>query len=185
MYFKLGYDYPMDDDGGYYLPKDGLDFEGIESWALGRPFDKPPPDPIRIELVPIADFTGEPAPMFDRYMCLMREELVGALRRSGVDNIDTYPAILSDSVHDRQFRYLAVNILGLIAAADLGKSQWSNFDGAARLDTHFESLAVDPDKARGQLLFRLAEDTGTIVVHAKVKQAVESAGIALLRFTQV
>jgi len=185
MYFKLSYDYPMDDDGGYYMPKDGIDFPGIESWSLGRPFDTPPPDPIRIELVPVTDFTGEPAPMFDRYMCLMGEAMVGALRRCGVDNIDTYPAILVDSVNHREFEYLAINILGLIAAADLSKSQWSNFDGAARIDTHFDALAVDPDKARGQLMFRLAEDTGTIVVHAKVKQALESAGIAMLRFTPV
>jgi hypothetical protein len=185
MYFKLGYDYPMDEDGGYYMPKDGLDFEGVESWALGRPFAKPPPDPIRIELVPVADFTGEPASMFDRYMCLMSPPMVDALRRCGVDNIDTYPAVLVDNANEREFRYFAVNILGLVAAADLSKSQWSNFDSAARLDTHFESLAVDPAKARGHLMFRLAEDTGTIIVHAKVKQALESAGIPMLRFSQV
>ena len=185
MYFKLGYDYPMDEDGGYYMPKDGLDFEGIESWALGRPFSRPPPDPIRIELVPVADFTGEPAAMFDRYMCLMSASMVDALRRSGVDNIDTYPAVLVDAANERQFEFFGVNILGLVVAADLGKSQWSNFDGAARLDTHFETLAVDPAKARGHLMFRLAEDTGTIIVHAKVKQTLESAGIPLLRFTPV
>jgi hypothetical protein len=107
------------------------------------------------------------------------------LRRCGVDNIDTYPAVLVDNANEREFRYFAVNILGLVAAADLSKSQWSNFDSAARLDTHFESLAVDPAKARGHLMFRLAEDTGTIIVHAKVKQALESAGIPMLRFSQV
>jgi hypothetical protein len=184
MYFKLGYDYPMDDDGGYYMPRDGLDFEGIESWALGRAFAKAPPDPIRIDLVPVQDFTGAPAAMFDRYMCLMSEPMVDVLRRAGVDNIDTYPAILQDSANEREFRYFAVNILGLVAAADLSKSQWTNFDGAPRLDTHFETLAVDPAKARGHLMFRLAEDTGTIIVHAKIKQALESAGIPGLRFTQ-
>jgi hypothetical protein len=185
MYFRLGYDYPMDEDGGYYMPKDGLDFPGIESWALGRPFAQPPPDPIRIELVPVADFTGEPASMFDRYMCLMSPPMVEALRRGGVDNIDTYPALLVDGPNERQFPYFGVNILGLVAAADLGKSQWSNFDGAARLDTHFDTLALDPTKARGHLMFRLAEDTGTIIVYAKVKQALESAGIPGLRFTPV
>jgi uncharacterized protein DUF1629 len=185
MYFKLGYDYPMDEDGGYYMPRDGLDFDGIESWALGRPFAKPPPDPMRIELVPVADFTGEPAAMFDRYMCLMSPPMVEALRRSGVDNIDTYPALLVDAANERQFDYFGVNILGLVAAADLGKSQWTNFDGAPRLDTHFETLAVDPAKARGHLMFRLAEDTGTIIVHAKIKQGLESAGIPGLRFTPV
>jgi hypothetical protein len=37
MYFEPGYDYPVDDDGGYYMPRDGLDFEGVESWALVAP----------------------------------------------------------------------------------------------------------------------------------------------------
>jgi len=185
MYFKLRYDIPTDEEGGYYMPEDGLDFEGVESWALGRVFTKAPPDPIWIGLLPVADFTGEPSAMFDRYMCLMNEPMVEALRRGGVDNIDTYPAILHDSVNGRQFRYLAVNILGLVAAADLSKSRWRNFDGAARLDTHFETLVVDPDSARGQLMFRLAEDTGTIIVHANIKQALESAGIPGLKFVQV
>ncbi len=185
MYFKLDHDYPMDDNGGYYMPEDGIDFDGVESWALGRPFERPPPDPIRIELVPVSGFSGEPAPMFDGYMCLMSEPMVAALRQCGVDNIDTYPALLVDSVNDRQFRYLAVNILGLVAAADLTQSEWSNFDGAPRLDTHFDTLVVDPAKARGHLIFRLAEDTGSIIVHAKVKQALETAGIPMLLFSKV
>lgn len=183
MYFKLRYEYPMDEEGGYYVPSDGVDFDGIESWALGRPFTQPPPDPIRIDLVPVEGFTGEPASMFDRYMCLMNEPMVTALRGCGVDNLDSYPALLVDAVNAREFHYFAVNIIGLVAAADLGPSQWSNFDGAARIDTHFDSLALDPAKARGQLMFRLAEDTGTIIVHAKVKQALESAGIPMLTFT--
>jgi hypothetical protein len=185
MYFTLGYDYPVTDDGGYYMPKDGLDFDGIESWSLGKAFQKPPPAPIRIELVPVAGFTGEPSPMFDRYMCLMSEPMVAALRRAGTHNLDAYPAILSDSLNRREFRYAAVNILGLVAAADLSASQWSNFDGPARLDTHFDVLALAPDKVHGQLIFRLAEDTEAIIVHARVKQELEAAGIPMLHFTQV
>ncbi len=182
MYFKLRSDYPMDDDGGYYMPEDGIDFDGVASWALGRRFTRPPPDPIRIALVPIQGFTGEPPPMFDRYMCLMNEDMVTALRGCGVDNLDVYRAVLVDDVNAREFRYFAVNILELVAAADLGKSRWSSFDGDARLDTHFESLALDPAKAGGRLMFRLAEDTAAIVVHEKVKQALETAGIPNLRF---
>lgn len=182
-YYELGYDYPIDDDGGYYAPSDGLDFDGVESWALGRPFARPLPDPIRIDLVPVQDFTGEPAPMFDRAMCLMAEAMVVALRGCGVENLDVYPAVLADPANAREFRYFAVNIIGLVAAADLERSRWTNFDGEARVDTHFESLVVDPAKARGRLMFRLAEDTATIVVHEHVKRALESAGIRNLRFT--
>ncbi len=180
MYFTLDHDYPMDDDDGYYMAEDGIDFDGVDSWALGRRFTRPPPDPIQIALVPVKDFTGEPSPMFDGYMCLMNEAMVTALRGCGVDNLDVYRAVLTDHVNAREFRYFAVNILELVAAADLRKSQFSSFDGDVRLDTHFDSLVLDPAKAGARLMFRLAEDTGTIVVHEKVKQAL--ADIPQLRF---
>ena len=135
MYFKLRYNYPMDDDGGHYMPKDGMDFDGVDGWALGKAFEKPPPQPIRIELVPVEGYTGEPPAMFDRYMCLMSEAMVDALLGAGVDNLDTYPAILVDSLNQREFRYVAVNILGLVSMADVANAWWSKFDHHAQRET--------------------------------------------------
>jgi hypothetical protein len=185
MYYRLGYRYPKDENDGYYMVEDGVDFDGVRSWALGQPFEKPPPEPIRLDLVPINDFTGVPPDMFDGYMCLMSKSMVDTVKSMGVDNIETYRAILDDKPNGREFEYFAVNILGVVAAANLGESEWENLDGPALLDTHFDKLVVDPKKARGQFMFRLAEDTGTIVVHERVKQALEAKGLATLTFKKV
>lgn len=185
MYFRLRCEYPKDDDGGYYMAKDGIDFEGVKSWALGAKFSQPPPDPIRVELIPVEGYTGEPASMFDEYMCLMRKEMVAALLGCGVDNLDVYSAVLFDANRPAKFEYFAVNIIGLVAAADLRKSEWTNYDGEPRIDTQFDTLVIDRDKARGLMMFRLAEDTAVIVVHERVKRALEAATIPLLRFLPV
>lgn len=182
MYYVLAHDYPVDENGGYYFIEDGLEFEGVGSWALGRPFSQPPPRPILVNLVPIEGFTGEPPEMKDGYMLLMSNRLVDTLKEAGVDNIDCYPAILRDEVNDREFNYQAVNILGLLQVADLGKSEWENHDGEAKLDTHFERLVVDEKEALGQYMFRMAEDTGSILVSDRIKQALEKAGVKGLLF---
>jgi hypothetical protein len=184
MYFQLGYDYPMDEEDGHYMLEDGVDFEGVKSWALGRPFTSPQlPDPINLNLVAIGEFKGEPPEMFDEYMCLMSAKMIDVLKKSGVDNLETYPAKLVDSTNERAYDYFAVNIIGMVAAADLGKSDWENLDGEAKIDTAFTSLVVKPETARGLPIFRLAESTGTILVHERIKSALEAGGFKTLRFS--
>jgi hypothetical protein len=185
MYFRIGYTYPKNDDGGYYMIQDGIDFDGVSSWALGRHFEAALPNPILLELVPVSDFTGEPPDMFDEYMCLMSRAMVRAIAATGADNLDIYPAVLEDRQNGRRFDYSAVNIVGLVAAADLNSSEWENLDGPAILDTHFDSLVVDESKAAGHLIFRLAEDSSAIIVHEKVKDALEASGLATLTYTKV
>ena len=46
----------------------------------------------------------------------------------------------------------------------------------------FDSLAIDEAKAKGQLMFRLAESLSTILVHESVKKALEHAQIPLIEF---
>lgn len=185
MYYRLGYTYPTDEDGGYYMIEDGVDFDGVRSWALGQPFTANLPNPIPLELVPVNDFQGEPPDMFDGYMCVMSAPMVEALLATGADNVDAYPTQLTDNANGRQFDYRAVNLIGLIAAADLAKSEWENLDGEPKLDTHFADLAIDAGKARGQLIFRLAEDTGSIIIHERVKAALEARGLKTLTYTSV
>jgi hypothetical protein len=185
MYYRLAYSYPIDEDGGYYMVEDGVDFDGVRSWALGRRFDAGLPNPITLELVPVGGFTGEPPDMFDGYMCLMSTAMVRAITAIGVDNLDAYPAVLQDRQHDRQFDYCAVNIIGLVGAADLARSDWKNLDGPPVLDTHFDTLAVDEARARGHLVFRLAEDSSAIIVHEKVKAALDAGGFKTLTYTLV
>jgi hypothetical protein len=185
MYYRLGYTYPKDDDGGYYMVEDGVDFDGVSSWALGRRFEAALPDPIQISLVPVSGFTGDPPDMFDEYMCLMSTRMIETLIATGASNLDAYRAVLRDEENGRQFDYHAVNIIGLVAASDLAKSEWENLDGPARLDTHFHSLVIDETKARGELIFRLAEDSSAIIVHDRVRTALEAGRFPSLTFTKV
>jgi len=185
MYYVLNYIYPRDEDDRTYMIEDGIDFEGVRSWALGEPFTSPLPNPITLELVPIDDFQGNPPEMFDGYICLMSTRMVKVIQTAGADNLDVYPAILEDKVNNRHFDYQAVNIVGLMAVADLQKSIWENLDGEAKFDTHFSETVIDASKARGQLIFRMAESTDTIIIHERVKEALETAGFETLRFTKV
>ncbi len=184
MYFQLGYDYPKDEQDGHYMIEDGIDFDGVKSWALGKPFNAQLPNPISVTLAPIGGFSGKPPEMFDEYMCLMSAKMIDVLKKSGVDNIEVFPAKLVDGPNSRTFDYFAVNIIGMVAAADLGKSEWENLDGEPKIDTAFTTLVVNPDKARGLPIFRLAESTGTILVHERIKSALEASGLETLRFSE-
>lgn len=185
MYWALRGDYEIDENGGYYSIDDGLELEGVESWALGAPFSGPLPEPIVVAIRALDGFRGAPPEMNDGNMLLCSARLVDVLREAGVTNLACYPAVLRDEENAREFRYFAVNVLGLVAAADLARSKWENLDGEARMDTHFERLAVDEGALAGVLMCRLAESTGTIVVHDRVKVACERARIPRLVFRRV
>lgn len=150
---------------------------GIQ-WILGKKFDRPIPTPLEITLDP-----GLMMPMFSRGILLFSDQMIAALREAGVDNLDTYDAVLLDpSSGKRHQDYKAVNIIGVVAAADLAESKYSAPSGSAIIDTDFDSLAINETKANGLLFFRLAECVTAIVVHDVVRKHLEQAGIRYLNF---
>jgi hypothetical protein len=141
----------------------------------------PPQVPIAIDTVPEAPelpniypvLTWTPIP-------LMSRRLVDALRSAGVANLQTFETRLASVQGDSPpptDHYLAVNIVGCIAAADLARSQINPEVPDRLVSTDFYALAIDVDKAGGQLMFRLAENVSAVLVHQRVKAAVEAAGI--------
>lgn len=72
--------------------------------------------------------------------------------------------------------YKAVNILGLVAAADMERSVAVVHDGAPSVDVDFDRLVIDEDKTGGRKLFRLAESTNAIIVHASLRDALLERG---------
>ncbi len=97
---------------------------------------------------------------------LMSKRFVELLSGAQIDNIQTFPAIiksLSDgTVWDN---YFAVNVLGLISCADLDKSTYTEImPGSYR----FKKLAINANQAKGALLFRLQEDSPTLIMDASV-----------------
>lgn len=159
--------------------------EGVSFWR-GAPITKPVPTPIACALKPLdeddADH-GEAMPsILGTVIPLFRDDLIEALRACGADNIDYLPATVLDPDNGRTFdNYKAANIIGLVAAADLSQSRFTAH-GAPIIDVDFDSLVIDPAKARGLPIFRLAESTNTIVVSEALSQALQSRGFTDIGF---
>ena len=154
---------------------------GVEdvNWMLGRPFTDAIETPIQITLDPD---DGLMMPMFDEGILLFSDEMIAALREVGVDNLDCYDTELTNGLTNQRFtNYKAVNIIGVVAAADLANSTFEAH-GRPIIDVDFDGLAIDEAKARGFLLFRLAECVSGIVVHENVKKHLEGKPIAHLDF---
>lgn len=100
---------------------------------------------------------------------LMRKELVDVLHRTGVDNLQTFPARIQDEESDLVVDdYVVVNIIGLVTCADGEKSESMPFvDGE-----YFTKLVIDPSQTGELLMFRLAESKMDVIVHEDVAIAV-------------
>lgn len=91
-------------------------------------------------------------------------------------NLDGYPVVIRSAsggpdCHD----YVAVNIVGAIAAANMEESEIADM-GDGMIDVTFDSLVIDEAKAGGQLLFRLAESITTIIVNESVVDHLNALG---------
>ncbi|MFP2930444.1 hypothetical protein ACLESO_35650 [Pyxidicoccus sp. 3LG] len=157
------------------------DLGGAFSWVSGQPITTPLPNPIEVKL---DDSYGTRLPdLFDTTITLMSDTLVAALRRAGVTNIDTYPAVLVDEKRNLRIPgYQAVQVLGRIKAADPEKSVVYDPTGVGRNIVSFDKLVISEAAARGQLMFRLLESATTLIVHERVKAEVDKAS---LRFVSV
>ncbi len=139
------------------------------------------PRPLRYELD--ADVPGDMPWLFKSGGPLMHDRMVESLRAAGVDNIDVYDVLLVDPADGSEWTdYKAVNIVGLVAAADIAKSVIDTSDSSRLITTKFEKLVLDPNKAHGLLIFRLAEKVSAIIVHDKVKVEIEARRIGPLGF---
>lgn len=149
-------------------------------WGAASRFAVAPTEPIQIEIE--EEQSGLLLEYYDSSISVMTRRLAQALRSAGVDNIDFYETEIHDlktgEVHKS---HLAFNLIGAVAAADLSKSQYMALDGPV-ISVDFDSLAIDENKTRGTLMFRLAESLNGVAVHESVKKAIEAAGINTLRF---
>jgi hypothetical protein len=148
---------------------------GVTSWRTGAQFGVAIEEPLRFEWLP--EPLGVKKALYDATIPLLRGDLVAALRTAGVDNLQTYRAEIRDTLDGSVDRdYQAVNVIGVIAAADMAKSKFTAHSSPALIDVDFDSLVIDPAKARGQKLFRLAECVSGVAIHRVVKEHLESKG---------
>jgi hypothetical protein len=145
-------------------------------WMHGQRLTIAVPEPLLYTLDP--DYPGDLMAMYKDAIPLMRDDLLQALQDAGVDNLETFRAILRDPANGvERTDYKAVNVVGLVSCADATASKTMDGSPVRSLDTDFDSLVIDEKRVGGALLFRLAEAVNAIVVHDKVKQVVEARGI--------
>jgi hypothetical protein len=142
-----------------------------DRWMAGKRFSKPPPEPIVVRIRPDNE-TGDLLPYFNAVF-LMSDPFHEALREAGVDNLDVYDAVIRSQDGSIEHRgYKVFNLLGVVRAADLEKTRFG--EGPQLIDATIETLGIDPAKARGLLMFRLAERVGSVIVHERVKRVLEA-----------
>lgn len=159
----------------------GDEFAG--AMKLGLKLRSLPPSPLELELDP-----RHPRPIMPLYVDnvpLMAEALWGCFVSAGTDNIDRYDVVLHDPYDGQALTsYAAFNIVGLVDATDVHASTlMMEPPGDAAMEMDFESLVLDHARIPSDLrVFRLAVAGRPIIVHESVRQAIEDAGIAGLRF---
>lgn len=150
-------------------------------WWNGSVMTVTVPDPLEFELKPYYPGAADHAPHMGAFVYtdppLWRDDLIQALRDCGVYNFDLYNVAIHDpddgTIHTN---YKAVNVLGLVAAADMQKSVATVHDGIPLIDVDFDKLVVDEKKTRGIKLFRLAESSNAILVHETVRDCLLEKG---------
>ncbi|MGL1889485.1 MAG: hypothetical protein OCD76_23425 [Reichenbachiella sp.] len=121
-----------------------------------------PADPIVFSV----GFSGDNVPDYvSSHIPLMSAQLYDAFVQAGVTNLQAFPTILNNEETGESWKdFVVVNVVGMIACADLDFSVASKSLGGY----YFHELVIDPDKAGGELMYRLAESHSTILVHYDV-----------------
>ncbi|PXY40386.1 hypothetical protein DMB65_12285 [Flavobacterium cheongpyeongense] len=111
------------------------------------------------------------APYMSQCGChFFRDDLIAALEAVGVDNLHKYPVSITDPDDGKVYNnYKAVNIIGVVSAADMKKSKFELGDSTPLMDVPFDDLILKENDMKGLLMFRLAESLISILVHERVK----------------
>jgi hypothetical protein len=159
------------------------EIDGIDSWLSGSRFDRAPAGPIELQWDPETD--GPRKSFYDATIPLMRQDLIDILRGAGVDNLDTYPVSVVDVLTGEvDPHYSAVNVIGVVRAADLTRSRFSDPSRRRRIDMDFDSLVVNQHAPRGAMMFRLGECTSGLLVRADLRARLEGLGTLGLTFVE-
>jgi|GEM_PF-875076 len=170
-------------------PDEDLYPQNFHAGHLFQPLDKvewedeslPKELPIQLELDPyyegvFFELDFEPIP-------LMTRRLYAALIDAGVTNLQVFETVIYDPFGKKDNTdYLAWNLVGPVSALDISKSEFDTDVPERMISMDISHMVIDEEKAKGHLMFRLAESTNTILVHRKVRRAIEKAGIDTLVF---
>jgi hypothetical protein len=111
-----------------------------------------------------------PLVMSDYYasVSVMSDRLIATLQQAGVDNLELFDAKIVVAQNNAVIPgYRVVNIVGLVAASDPGASKTRPLAHVK----YFEKLVLDETRARGLLMFRLAESLIDVIVAESIAQS--------------
>lgn len=160
---------------------------GIRLWQNNKPLTPEQknniPNPIEIEFDVFRGYNGLPNEFEDLGIPIMSDRLYKTLISAGVDNLETFPAVLKNKATGERYAYHAYKIYGLISLMDESQSEFETYKNSKPvIGTTIHKFVADESKAHGLLLFRMAEDATAIVVHESVKKRIEEAGIDSVEF---
>jgi hypothetical protein len=163
-----------------YEPEDPSD---EEDWVSGHRFKTQPKEPVVVEIQEENEH-AELLPFFGT-ATLMSDAFYEALREAGVDNLDVYDARIQSGDGSVVYEgYKAFNVIGMVQAADLSRTVFNDPSGSRLIDAGIENLAIDPKKTKDLLMFRLAEYVAAVIVHEKVKRAIEAKKFPYIVFRE-
>ena len=183
MYYKLEVDYFVNPKP-YETEVTGWSDELDEDdFSLGKIVDYDVDKKLEFDLVEYEDgAVGLPDMFKDEYL-IMSDRLVDIFKKAGVDNFQLFPAILKDEKRNVTLNnYMVVNIIGLIRAADMEKSEYIDMGGTGQIAVGFRNLVIDESQTGGALIFRMAESISTIIIHESIKKILDASEIKYLRY---
>ena len=188
MYYILDCEIPENENGEALMEVHNcFEVGDVWNWRDGLPMEpdeKDVPEPVLVGYDTYRGYKGAPIPLVDVCIPLMSKPLVEALKEIGVANLELFSAVLTNNQTAEKHDYYAYKLVGVVAAADLNKSDWTSYDSKPISGTSFKSLALDTDKAEasGLLMFRLEENINALMVHEKVRDHLVARGFDNLKF---
>lgn len=169
-------------DGHDVIEIDGhTDETGSRDWLSGAAFA----DPLPPQTLLLDPAYGRRFPeLFDTTVPVMSSRLLEVLEECGVANLDRYPVVLRNKVTGEETSgYSAVNVIGIVDAADLDRSEYRPRFGKPKFTG---KITIDAARTEGANCFRLLYGPGLIVVSESVAQKVRAANLfgVLMQNTQ-
>jgi hypothetical protein len=154
------------------------------SWTVGQRFSEPPDGKVRINIV--RGYEDSNPPDFENVPPVMSDAFYEILLKAGVANLDVYDAILQSKDGTLELSgFKAYNLIGTISATDTITTRFAPENLSRSIDASIDTLVIDQHKAIGALMFRLRENTSTIIVHSTVKEALEAQNFSGVYFLPV
>jgi hypothetical protein len=134
--------------------------------------------PFRLQVSFSPDLAGLPKiqPLYEYVsnVKVMSKRLLQVIQSAGVDNLQTFPALVTDAASGRASEdFVVFNVLGMVSAVDLAQSKGTPLGSVF----YFDKIAIDPLKARGLLLFRIKQSPVEVIVHESVARLIGNSKI--------